>query len=256
MSFPKVIQKHLRNKHFILSEVGMTDSNVYVYDDFILKVEDTYHESNREYEVMKWLENRVVVPKIIEFIRENNKNYLLMTKIEGKMACDKSLLEDIDKLIKLLAKALKELWKIDIKNCGFDQSIPVKLEHIEYNLKNNLVDEQDFDYDILKLYNLNNKHEVYQWLKENRPTEELIFTHGDFCFPNLLFKNNKLSGFIDLGRAGLSDKWNDLSLCIRSLRYNLGDRYKDKYMFDLLDILNVKYDQHKFHYYLLLDELF
>jgi len=31
-----------------------------------------------------------------------------------------------------------------------------------------------------------NPEEFLQWLKENRPDEELTFSHGDFCLPNII----------------------------------------------------------------------
>ena len=54
----------------------------------------------------------------------------------------------------------------------------------------------------------------------NQPKEELVFTHGDYCLPNSFIKDNKTVGFIDLGNAGIADKWQDLALCIRSLEHN------------------------------------
>ena len=45
--------------------------------------------------------------------------------------------------------------------------------------------------------------------------------HGDFCLPNILVKDGKISGFIDLGDAGIGDPWRDYAWCIWSLEYNL-----------------------------------
>lgn len=37
---------------------------------------------------MDWLENKVLSPKCLCDYSENGKNYLLMSKIPGKMSCD------------------------------------------------------------------------------------------------------------------------------------------------------------------------
>lgn len=41
--------------------------------------------------------------------------------------------------------------------------------------------------------------------------------HGDFCLPNILIHNNKVSGFIDVEAMGIGDPWIDYSWCIWSL---------------------------------------
>ncbi len=43
---------------------------------------------------------------------------------------------------------------------------------------------------------------------------------GAYCLPNIFMKDNKVSGYIDLGRGGLADKYQDIALCYRSLLHN------------------------------------
>ena len=99
------------------------------------------------------------------------------------------------------------------------------------------------------------------WLQNNTPDEEPVLTHGDFCLPNVILKNDALSGLIDLGRAGIADKWCDIALCYRSLRDNYDGKYsgtkingfQSSLLFDMLELTP---DWDKLRYYLLLDELF
>ena len=46
--------------------------------------------------------------------------------------------------------------------------------------------------------------------------------------PNILINNNEISGFIDLGDAGVGDKWRDITLCYRSLKHNFDGTYGGK----------------------------
>lgn len=72
------------------------------------------------------------------------------------------------------------------------------------------------------------------------------FIHGDFCLPNILAKDGKVSGFIDLEAGGIGDPWMDYAWCIWSLEYNLGtNRYTDL----LLDALGITFDREKFECY-------
>ena len=45
--------------------------------------------------------------------------------------------------------------------------------------------------------------DVYNFLVKYKPQEEYVFAHGDLCLNNFFFNKNKVSGFIDLGRAGV-----------------------------------------------------
>ena len=70
--------------------------------------------------------------------------------------------------------------------------------------------------------------------------------HGDFCLPNILVKDGKISGFIDLGDSGIGDPWRDYAWCIWSLEYNLKT---DAYTGLLLEKLGIEFDQEKFDKY-------
>ena len=99
------------------------------------------------------------------------------------------------------------------------------------------------------------------WLIQNKPEEELVFTHGDFCLPNLLAKEDEISGFIDLGRAGVADKYQDIAICYRSLKHNFegkygGERHENFNPDILFEKLGMEPDGEKVKYYTLLDELF
>jgi kanamycin kinase/aminoglycoside 3'-phosphotransferase-2 len=63
-------------------------------------------------------------------------------------------------------------------------------------------------------------------LQADQPKGEgLVFTHGDPCLPNILVEGDRLSGFIDLGSAGVGDRYRDLALVRWSLGYNFGHGY-------------------------------
>ena len=70
--------------------------------------------------------------------------------------------------------------------------------------------------------------------------ESNILMHGDYCLPNIILNNWKLSGFIDLGRGGVGDRNIDVLWVIWTLKYNLGtaqfsDRFIDAYGRDMVD---------------------
>jgi aminoglycoside phosphotransferase len=97
---------------------------------------------------------------------------------------------------------------------------------------------------------------LLRWLVEHRPAaEDLVFTHGDYCLPNILInsEHSGISGFIDLGRAGVADRYQDLALAARSLTYNFGPGW-ESLLWESYGLTSL--DAAKLEYYVLLDELF
>ena len=99
----------------------------------------------------------------------------------------------------------------------------------------------------------NTHKELYDYLLANQPEEELVFSHGDYCLPNVIFNDENVMGFIDLGNGGIADKWEDIASCIRSLEFNLKSKEYTNLFFECL---NIKPDYEKINYYSLINELY
>jgi aminoglycoside phosphotransferase len=52
-----------------------------------------------------------------------------------------------------------------------------------------------------------------------------VFTHGDACLPNFIFRDGKLEGIIDIGDAGINDLEVDLAAAVWTLNNNCGPGY-------------------------------
>ena len=76
------------------------------------------------------------------------------------------------------------------------------------------------------------------------------FVHGDFCLPNILVKDDKVVGFIDLNSSGLGDPFVDYAWCIWSFEYNLKT---DEYTPILLKELGIEFNQELFEKYVMED---
>lgn len=255
-NFPSEIKALIKDKPYQENTVGMTDSKIYIFDQEVLKVEKICEESLNEARMLEWLQGRLPIPKLFCVVKEQGRQYILMERLIGAMAFEEPYIGSPITLVKMLAEALKMVWSVRIDDCPSDQGLKVKLKLAEDQVKKGKVDIEEFDFALLKEFGLSSPRDILDYLNTHQPNENLVFTHGDFCLPNLIFREEKLVGFIDLGRSGLSDLWQDLALVIRSLKYNLGSTYKEEYRDLLCKELGLAFDKKKFQYYLLLDELF
>lgn len=261
MKIPEKIQKLINTKDYKIDDIGMSNSSIYIFDDIVLKMEEVWQESENEYRVMKWLKDKLPVPEVICREIQDGNSYLLMSKVPDKMLCDEYYMKNSELLVDLLVEALKLLWQVDISECPFDAGIDQKLKMAQYNVEHDNVDLDNVEPETFGENGFKNPKALLDWLIQNKPEEELVFSHGDFCLPNIFAKDDKISGFIDLGRAGLADKYQDIAICYRSLKHNFegkygGEKYEDFNPDILFEKLGITPDWDKVNYYILLDELF
>ncbi|KKI94109.1 hypothetical protein WQ54_00795 [Bacillus sp. SA1-12] len=203
-----------------------------------------------EMERLKWLQGKLPVPAILCYEKDVENEYLLISEIRGKDASNKTHISDLSNLMKQLAAGLRMMHEIEIKECPFDERADKKIAEAHRRVKNGLVDLEDVD-DCRKEASA---EALFKQLISSKPkNEDLVFTHGDYCLPNIIIDKGQFSGFIDLGRAGISDRYQDLALAVRSIIYNYGEEMVQIF---LQEYGVEKVDEEKIEFYQLLDEFF
>ena len=224
-----------------------TESNYYLK----INTSSTEFSLDDEYQRLIWLDGKLSVPKVLTYFKEQNTEYLLLSEIKGKPSFEIETESDQLNVVKLLAKGLKNIHTLNITNCPFDQTLKKQVHMVRERIDNNQIDYDDLDEE--------NKsksiEELYKELESKMNFEEdLVFTHGDYCLPNIILQDNEISGFVDLGRAGISDRYQDLALCARSLIYNFSNSNLIPIFFEEYGIKTI--DEDKLSFYRLLDEFF
>lgn len=258
---PETVKSIIADTPYTVDSVGHSGSQVLMFPDMILKIEKYSKNAEETVQIMKWLDGKIPVPKVLCHEVCEGYQYLLMSKIGGKMSCDTYYMERPDELLGLLAEALEMLWSIDISDCPRVRDLDTELEEARYRVENGLVDIERTEPETFGKNGFASPSELLKWLENNKPKAEPVLSHGDFCLPNIFLNNGRVSGFIDLGDTGIADKWRDISLCYRSLKHNFDGSFGGKVYsgFDpdmLFEKLNIEPDRDKLRYYILLDELF
>ena len=198
---------------------------------------------------LDWLKQRLPVPEAVLFDENKNNSYLLMSEISGVDASSESLKVDIPSVIAELTTGLKTIHALPVENCPFDARLDSKIETARERTLKGLVEEEDFDEERLG----RTAADVFRELLATRPlNEDLVFTHGDYCMPNVILEDFKLSGFIDWAEAGVADRYQDLALLSRSVKYNFGPESEAQ----VFEIYGIRPDHEKIRFYRLLDEFF
>ncbi|HSK70852.1 MAG TPA: APH(3') family aminoglycoside O-phosphotransferase [Pyrinomonadaceae bacterium] len=207
------------------------------------------HSLLKEKVKLEWLKNRLPVPEVLLFTADENNEYLLLSEISGLPSSDDSLKTDTPHVIEQLVNGLKMIHSLPIEDCPFKTGLDYKIEFARERMIKGLVEEEDFDDERQG----RTAEDLFDELLAVKPTDEdLVFTHGDYCAPNIILKNGKLSGFVDWAIAGIADRYQDIALLTRSVRYNFGEEYEES----VFEIYNIKPDWKKIHFYRLLDEFF
>ena len=258
---PEKIFKIGQDKPYVINKVGMSGSEVRVYDDFVLKIQPHTEQSVNEAAFMCYLKGKVFAPEVLAYETQGAMDYLLMSKLEGEMLFADRFLSNQPLLLEKAGEILHMLWKLPVQNCPCDMSLERKLRIAQYNVEYNNVDLECVN---PKLLGINGRfktpEQLMKWLVDNKPSEELTVSHGDFCLPNIIVCSNRV-GIIDFPYGGIADKYCDIALFRRSLKSNLRGEYGGKSYGELdeklfFDILGITPDFGKINYYELLDELF
>ena len=209
----------------------------------------SFAELPGEVQRLRWLaEQDVPAARVLDSTEAHDRYWLLMTAIPGRDLASSGDLAP-QQIVSLAASALRTLHALDIKNCPFDHRLDAKIALAREHLLAGLIDEEDFDDSRLG----QGAEAVFEQMLAARPdSEDLVVTHGDACLPNLLADNGRFSGFVDCGRLGVSDRFQDLALAAHSIAYNLGEQWLPVFF----EAYGVQPDQRKIAFYQLLDEFF
>jgi kanamycin kinase len=199
---------------------------------------------------MRWAHAYLPVPEVVGLGTEGSTAWLATTRLSGRDGTDADYLQDPEGLARTLAAGLRRFHEAaPVRSCPFDFRLEVALGHVRRRLTAGLIDpERDFHPEFRHF----SATESLEFLEVARPgTEDLVVCHGDYCPPNVLIENGRVSGFVDLGELGVADRWSDLAVATWSVTWNLGPGYEELFLSEY----GVDPDADRLKYYRLLYDL-
>ncbi|MCI1001485.1 MULTISPECIES: APH(3')-II family aminoglycoside O-phosphotransferase [Ochrobactrum] len=239
-------------------ELGRSSANVLLLDHdahepLVLKIEpaSTVSELADERARLEWLSAQgLPCPSVVAYERMADRHFLLMTRLAGSNLASSVGTLTPDRIVSILATALKALHSVNPAACPFDHRLEHRIKDARKRVEAGAVDEDDFDTE----REGRTAEGLFSELHRLKPSQEdVVVTHGDACLPNFMASDGTFTGFIDCGRLGLADRHQDLGLACWSIRYNLGNEWVKPF----LDLYSAEaIDEAKIAYYRLLDEFF
>lgn len=256
MSFPAAWQARLADAQVQRQTIGESGADVWRLDGLdgtvqFLKAEDALPLAELPDEIARlhWMQVQgLPCPRVIDTLQADGRHWLLMSAMPGR---DLAVAEGLSaqQTVALLAQALQSLHRLPVQSCPFDHRLEHRLQDASQRAEAGLVDMDDLDEERQGI----SVQVLVDELYASRPEQEdLVVTHGDACLPNFMVDQGRFSGFIDCGRLGVADRYQDLALTARSIERNLGGQW----LAPFFEQYGVKPDAKRLAFFCLLDEFF
>jgi kanamycin kinase len=209
-----------------------------------------YPSLEDERERIEWASDRLPVPPVLGRGSDEKVEWLALGALPGRDATHPELMGDPETTVPILGRGLRAFHETEAADCPFDFSLDAALAHGRRRVDGDGVPKSrgDFHEEHLHL----DPAGALRVLEATRPdSEDLVLCHGDYCFPNILIRDGKATGFLDLGEMGVADRWWDLAVATWSCDWNVGPGYQDLF----LESYGIERDEERIAYYRLLYDL-
>ncbi|MFZ3003128.1 MAG: APH(3') family aminoglycoside O-phosphotransferase [Undibacterium umbellatum] len=253
---PTAITRFIADASLTADDIGESPCSVYRFskggENFFLKTSPpvlapTTYSVKREAQALQWLSGRIGVPELMAVVDNEYGEAMITRAVPGKPLSAR--IEAGQPVSHIFLEALRQLQGIPIKDCPLHAGAAIRLKELEYLVSKGLHDQE---YVLDQWPGLHDEQDLLRQLHATMPEEDLVFAHGDLGDSNLFVDANDQLYFIDLGRAGIADRWMDIAFAHRNLREDVSGKVADEF----LKSLPFVDEPAKREFFMQLDELF
>ncbi len=158
----------------------------------------------------------------------NDRDWLLTSAVVGEDCVYEKYLMDPKRLCDTIACELRKLHETDFSDCPIPDRTAEYLACAEKNYRTGNYDKSHFP----DSFGYRSADEAYAVLSEGKDAlKSRVLLHGDYCLPNIILNDWKLSAFIDVGSGGVGDRHIDIFWGAWTLWYNLKtNQYRERFL--------------------------
>ncbi len=185
----------------------------------------------REAEMTGYFHSIGLGAEVLHYSTFEGRDLLMTSRVRGEDCTHPEYLENPTKLCDTVATKLRELHELRYTGCPVMQRTTDYLALVEENYRTGNYDSSHFP----DSFGYASAEEAIAVLRDGKGAlKNDVLIHGDYCLPNIMLDGWRLSGFIDLGNAGVGDRHIDIFWGTWTLWFNLKtwqytDRFLDAY---------------------------
>ncbi len=182
----------------------------------------------KEAAMTKFFHSKNLGAEVLTYLSYPDTDLLLTAAVKGEDCTHEEYLSRPERLCDVLACELRKLHETDFTACPVPDRTADYLTFAEENYRTGNYDKTSFP----DSFGYRNAEEAYAVLTEGKSAlQSKVLLHGDYCLPNVILDNWKLSGFIDVGSGGVGDRHIDLFWGTWTLFFNLKtDKYHSRFL--------------------------
>lgn len=223
-SFPAALMPYLKQARLYESSCSAEAQTLYIdgAQKAYLKIAKE-GKLLREMKMTRFMHNHNLAPAVLKYFCENGSDYLLSAALEGEDGIEDCNIEQPERLADIFGKSLRIIHNLPQSACPYHSRSAEMIAESESSIMRKYIDTsiiaEDFDIAAKRFSDL------------THCAIDDVVIHGDYCLPNIIMKDFKLLGFVDLGTGGIGDRHYDLFWGIWTLEYNLkSDKYRDIFL--------------------------
>jgi kanamycin kinase len=185
----------------------------------------TYPTLEGEAERLVWAAAYLPVPAVVAVEQVDGATILITEGLPGRDATDPRWRADLPALVSAYGRGLAAFHAaVEEEWCPFRFHLEAALEHVRHRVEAGLVEPaRDFHKEFQDL----SAEAALSVLEDTAPgTEDLVVCHGDYCPPNAVLTDGRVTGYVDLGELGVADRWWDIAVGGWSVVWNFGPEYE------------------------------
>lgn len=181
----------------------------------------------KEAKMAEYFHSKGIGAEVLKYT-SGSYDWLLTAAIVGNDCVHDEYLDNPKRLCDTMAQELRKLHETDYTGCPIMDRTLEYLAAAENNHRTGNYDETLFP----DSFGYRSAKEAYDVLAKGKSAlTSKVLLHGDYCLPNIILNDWKLSGFIDLGSGGVGDRHIDIFWGVWTLWFNLKtNKYRERFL--------------------------